>query len=195
MHPRRVKDLLDRLRRGAISTEAALRSLKHLPYEDLGFAKVDNHRHLRRGFPEVVYGEGKTVPQILAIVGRMVRRRQPVLVTRVGKEVFRKVRLKHRRARFHATARVITLNVDQQGPRRPGILVLAAGTSDLPVAEEAAVTAEVSRAPAGRAGCFRVPTRSANAPGRAAPNTSRSLHRGRRSGPRAPRRPSARGTA
>jgi len=143
MHPQRVKDLLDRLRRGAISTESALRALKHLPYEDLGFAKVDNHRHLRRGFPEVVYGEGKTVPQILAIVGRMARRRQPVLVTRVGMEVFRKVRLKHRRARYHAAARVITLNVDQKGPRRPGILVLAAGTSDLPVAEEAAVTAEV----------------------------------------------------
>ena len=143
MHPRRVKDLLDRLRCGTISTEAALRRLKHLPYEDLGFAKVDNHRHLRRGFPEVVYGEGKTVPQILAIVGRMAGRRQPVLVTRVGKDVYRKVRLGHRRARFHAAARVITLNVNQKGRRRPGILILAAGTSDLPVAEEAAVTAEV----------------------------------------------------
>jgi hypothetical protein len=143
MHPGRVKDLLDRLRRGSITTEAAIRRLRHLPYEDLGFAKIDNHRHLRRGFPEVVYGEGKTVPQILAIVSRMVRRRQPVLVTRVGRDVYRKVRLRHRRARYHPAARLIALNADHPGPRRPGILVLAAGTSDIPVAEEAAVTAEI----------------------------------------------------
>ena len=143
MHPRRVKTLLDRLRRGTISTETALRRLKHLPYEDLGFAKVDNHRHLRRGFPEVVYGEGKTVPQILAIVGTMARRRQPVLVTRVGETVYRQVRRKHPGARFHAAARMITLNASRRGPARAGILVLAAGTSDLAVAEEAAVTAEL----------------------------------------------------
>ena len=143
MHTRHLKSLLDRLRRGTISTEAALRRLKHLPYEDLGFAKVDNHRHLRRGFPEVIYGDGKTVAQILAIMGRMTARRQPVLVTRVGPEVFRKVRRQQRGVRYHTAARAITLNVERTGRRRRGILVLAAGTSDLPVAEEAALTAEV----------------------------------------------------
>src|SRR5512139_2249586 len=105
MHARHIRSVLERLSKGAISTETALRRLKDLPYEDLGFAKVDNHRHLRRGFPEVIYGEGKTVPQILAIMGRMARRGQTVLVTRVGPEVYRKVRSRHRSARYHAQAR------------------------------------------------------------------------------------------
>jgi pyridinium-3,5-biscarboxylic acid mononucleotide synthase len=143
MHTRHIRTLLERLSRGTISTETALRRLKDLPYEDLGFAKVDNHRHLRRGFPEVIYGEGKTVPQILAIMGRLSRRRQTVLVTRVGPEVHVKVRRRFAAARYHAEARAITLGLARRGLRRPGILVLAAGTSDLPVAEEAALTAEV----------------------------------------------------
>ncbi|HZM69899.1 MAG TPA: nickel pincer cofactor biosynthesis protein LarB [Candidatus Cryosericum sp.] len=143
MHPRRLKALLASLQRGTISTEAALRRLRHLPYEDLGFAKIDNHRHLRRGFPEVIYGEGKSVPQILAIVAKIAGRRQPVLVTRVGKEVYRSVRRRHRGALFHPEARMITLNVDARAKRRHGVLVLAAGTSDVAVAEEAAVTAEI----------------------------------------------------
>ena len=143
MHTRHLKDLLARLARGSLSTEAALRRLKDLPYEDLGFAKIDTHRQLRRGFPEVIYGEGKTVAQIVAIMGRLAKRRQPVLVTRVKPETFRRVKARHRRARYHPVARAVTLNVDDRASRRPGILVLAAGTSDLPVAEEAALTAEV----------------------------------------------------
>src|SRR5262245_15136780 len=143
MHPRHIRTLLDRLSRGRVSTETALRRLKDLAYEDLGFAKVDNHRHLRRGFPEVIYGEGKTVAQILAIMGRMTRRGQTVLVTRVGPEVQRKIRVRHRACRYHPQARAITLGRYGEGPGRPGILVLAAGTSDVAVAEEAALTAEV----------------------------------------------------
>src|SRR5206468_348989 len=112
-------------------------------YEDLGFAKVDNHRHLRRGFPEVIFGEGKTVPQIIAIMGKVASKRQPVLVTRVPAEVFRKVSRRFRRARYHAQARAITLDAPRKTTPRPGILVIAAGTSDLHVAEEAAVTAEI----------------------------------------------------
>ena len=141
MHARRLRTLVDRIRRGAVSTEAALERLKHLPFEDLGFAKVDNHRHLRRGFPEVIYGEGKTVPQILAIMGRMAKRGHPILVTRVAPEAARRIRAKHRAARYHATARAVTVDQPRPGRLRPGILVLAAGTSDLPVAEEAALTA------------------------------------------------------
>jgi NCAIR mutase (PurE)-related protein len=143
MHTRRIRGILDRLRRGSISTEAALKRLKHLPYEDLGFAKLDNHRHLRRGFPEVVYGEGKTVPQIVAIMERMERRGHVVLVTRVPPEVYQKVKRRFPGARYHADARSITLNTPARAARRPGILVLAAGTSDLGVAEEAALTAEL----------------------------------------------------
>jgi NCAIR mutase (PurE)-related protein len=143
MHARQIRTILDRLRRGTLSTDAALRRLKHLPYEDLGFAKLDNHRQLRRGFPEVIYGEGKTVPQIIAIMRRMALRGHLVLVTRVAPEVFRRVKRGVPKARYHAQARSITLNIPPRGPRRPGILVLAAGTSDVRVAEEAALTAEL----------------------------------------------------
>jgi hypothetical protein len=143
MHARHIRTLLERLSKGTISVQVALRRLKDLPYEDLGFAKVDNHRHLRRGYPEVIYGEGKTVPQIRAIMARLARRGHTVLVTRVGPEVYRKVRARHRAARYHVDARAITLGTPDKGRLRPGILVLAAGTSDVPVAEEAALTAEV----------------------------------------------------
>jgi hypothetical protein len=144
MHTRSLRGLLSRIRRGGLSVEAALEKLRDLPYEDLGFAKIDNHRELRRGFPEVIFGEGKTVPQIVAIVDRIARRGQPVLITRVTAETFRRVKAEHPAARYHAEARSITVGVRRgRGRGRPGILVLAAGTSDLPVAEEAALTAEV----------------------------------------------------
>ncbi len=169
MNTHDLKRLIDQVAKKKIGTAAALERLRMLPYEDLGFAKVDNHRDLRRGFPEVIYGEGKTVPQIIAIVGRLASRRQPVLVTRVGRDVYRKVRARFKAARYHEQARAITLTEPGrevggaksgpggggakagraagrrggEGQARPGILVLAAGTSDLPVAEEAALTAEV----------------------------------------------------
>jgi NCAIR mutase (PurE)-related protein len=144
MHTRSLRGLLGRIRRGGLTVDAALEKLRDLPFEDLGFAKIDNHRELRRGFPEVIFGEGKTVPQIVAIVARIARRGQPVLITRVSEETFRRVRAQHPTARYHADARSITVGVRRGRARgRPGILVLAAGTSDLPVAEEAALTAEV----------------------------------------------------
>jgi len=138
-----LKKILERVRAGKVSPDEALRRLKILPYEDLGFAKIDNHRQLRRGFPEVIFGEGKSVPQIVAIMGRMASKRQPVLVTRVAPEVFREVKRRYRSARYHPQARAITLEAPDGPERRPGILVVAAGTSDLQAAEEAAVTAEV----------------------------------------------------
>lgn len=141
MHTRRIENVLRQLRRKSISTGKALEHLRHLPFEDLGFAKIDHHRALRRGFPEVVFGEGKTIAQIVAIVARMARRGHPVLVTRVGEQAFEAVHARHPEARFHEMARAITLGA-ARGPGRKGILVLAAGTSDLPIAEEAALTAE-----------------------------------------------------
>jgi NCAIR mutase (PurE)-related protein len=142
MHARHIEKVLRQLRRRSISTGKALERLRHLPYEDLGFAKIDHHRTLRRGFPEVVFGEGKTVPQIAAIVSSMAQRGHPVLVTRVGEEAWRAVHAQHRTARYHETARAITLGLERRPSGRRGILVLAAGTSDLRVAEEAALTAE-----------------------------------------------------
>ncbi len=138
-----VKRILERLRKGSITPETALRRLRTLPYEDLGFAKVDSHRQLRRGYPEVIFGEGKTTSQIVAIMAKVAARRQSVLVTRVGPEVFRRVRTRFRSARYHRDARAIT----HVGPGRrrplPGVMVVAAGTADIQVAEEAAVTAEI----------------------------------------------------
>jgi NCAIR mutase (PurE)-related protein len=142
--------ILEGVRRGRVSADEALRRLKTLPYEDLGFAKVDHHRHLRRGFPEVIFGEGKTVPQIVAIMGKVAAKRQPVLVTRVAPAAARAIRRRFRKARYHAEARAVTLETVRREAGRPGILVLAAGTSDLSVAEEAAVTAEVMGNQVGR---------------------------------------------
>src|SRR6266704_6015743 len=95
-----VRKLLEGVRRGKVSSDAALRRLKTLPYEDLGFAKVDNHRAVRRGFPEVIFGEGKTVLQIAAIMAKVASKRQPVLVTRVGPEVFRKIHRRYGKAQI-----------------------------------------------------------------------------------------------
>ena len=142
MRKKDIKALLARVQKGTLSADAAMQRLKLLPYEDLGFAKIDTHRHLRRGFPEVIFGEGKTVTQIIGIIGRVAARRQTVLVTRVTPAVSRAIRRRFRRAKYHTAARAITLEAPGTAKLRPGLLVLAAGTSDLPVAEEAAVTAE-----------------------------------------------------
>lgn len=126
-----------------MSIKGAMERLRMLPYDDLGFAKVDNHRALRRGLPEVIFGEGKSVRQIAAIMARVSGRRQPVLVTRVAPEVHRALRRRFRGVRYHREARAITLPGPPRRPLRGGVLVLAAGTSDIRVAEEAALTAEV----------------------------------------------------
>jgi pyridinium-3,5-biscarboxylic acid mononucleotide synthase len=150
MNLKELNRILEGVRRGKVSADEALRRLKTLPYEDLGFAKVDHHRHLRRGFPEVIFGEGKTVPQIVAIMGKVAAKRQPVLVTRVSAAASRAIRRRFRKARYHSEARAVTLETGRREAGRPGILVLAAGTSDLGVAEEAAVTAEVMGNQVGR---------------------------------------------
>ena len=141
MDPRSLKELLEKVKEGAVSPEEAAARLATLPYEDLGFAKVDHHRALRRGFPETVFGAGKTPEQIAAIVERIAARGQRVLVTRTNAEVHRKVAAVRPEARFHAEARCLTVETTP-APALPGrIAICAAGTSDLPVAEEAAVTA------------------------------------------------------
>jgi NCAIR mutase (PurE)-related protein len=113
------------------------------PFEDLGFARVDTHRHLRQGFPEVILGLGKTPAQIAAVAQRIVASGQSLLVTRASPEAWEAVRLVTPAATYHDEARAITLT---QGDIAQGIgtvLIACAGTSDLPVAEEAAVTAEI----------------------------------------------------
>ena len=139
-----LRRLLGRVRAGALGIDEALERLRHLPFEDLGFAKVDHHRALRRGHPEVVYGQGKTIEQIVAIVARLARTTRAVLVTRVGPEVHEALAREHRHVIHHPRARAVVVRSRPQVARgRPGIVVVSAGTSDGPVAEEAAVTAEV----------------------------------------------------
>jgi pyridinium-3,5-biscarboxylic acid mononucleotide synthase len=150
MDPESLKDLLEAVRAGRVSPEQAADRLAKLPYEDLGFAKIDHHRALRRGFPETVYGAGKTAEQIEAIVARISAQGQRVLVTRTTAAVAERVRGTHPNARYHEAARCLTID-GAAPPNLPGrIAILAAGTSDLPVAEEAAVVAEFHGAPVER---------------------------------------------
>jgi NCAIR mutase (PurE)-related protein len=136
--------LLERVRGGRMSVEDALERLRHLPFEDLGFAKVDHHRALRQGFPEVIMGEGKGADEIAAIARSMQRRRANVLITRLSPEKMATLKKKIKGLRYHSTARAATW-AGKRSPvnHRGSILVVCAGTSDIPVAEEAALTGEV----------------------------------------------------
>ena len=135
--------LLEQFRSGTVSREKVLRAFQSEPVADLGFARVDTHRALRKGFPEVIFGAGKTPQQVVRIAGQLVKHGQPVLITRAGAEHARALRRKFAKAVHHQTARCVTIE-KKPLPKRPGrIGILCAGTSDLPVAEEAAVTAEV----------------------------------------------------
>jgi len=132
-----VKKLLEAVRSGRITTEGALKKLKHLPYENLCFAKVDHHRHLRQGIPEVVFAEGKTIEDVIAISHALYKKSRKVLITKASEEIFN--RLKMKKTVFHALSRTIAVNGEER--KRGHVLILSAGTSDIPVAEEAAVTA------------------------------------------------------
>ena len=146
MTPHDIRALLARLTQGDLGLDAAVEELagsfRRQPFEDLGFARVDHHRAARQGFPEVVLGLGKTPDQVAAISERIVARGHSLLVTRADRAMFDAVRLKTADAVFHETARAITLKAEDIAPGRGTVLISAAGTSDLSVAEEAAVTAE-----------------------------------------------------
>ncbi len=135
--------LLEKLQAGLISRDAALRAFQAAPVADLGFANLDTHRSLRKGFPEVVYGEGKTPEQVAKIAHRLSRHEQRLLITRIGPEHVKAIRRKLKQAVHHAIARCVTFERTPSPKRAGTIAVLAAGTSDLPVAEEAAVTADI----------------------------------------------------
>jgi NCAIR mutase (PurE)-related protein len=143
MAPDTLRELLTALHQGMTTPEAVLARLTHLPYEDLDFAKIDHHRPLRTGLPEVIYGEGKTDAQVVEIFERMAVAGGNVLATRVAPSAAAAVVAQFPAASHHAIARTVVLRQEER-PARPGLLaILAAGTSDLPVAEEAAVTAEL----------------------------------------------------
>ena len=138
----RLEKLLRNLQAGRLSRTTALDRLRTLPYEDLGFASVDHHRSLRQGFPEVIFCEGKTRAQVVAIARGLLKKGGPLLATRATADVAKALRTLDRRAQYHELARTVVVQ-----PKKPAlrgdILIVTAGTADVPVAEEARVTAEV----------------------------------------------------
>jgi NCAIR mutase (PurE)-related protein len=150
MNQSELLKILESVKAGDLSPDKAIERLKHLPFEDLGFAKVDHHRTLRQGFAEVVLGKGKTPQQVAEIVRAMLRKkdsRHNVLVTRADKKIFAAVKRASgkdvRNAKFHALSGAITIERNAEITGKGSILVVSAGTSDIPVAEEALLTARM----------------------------------------------------
>ncbi|AJE02205.1 nickel pincer cofactor biosynthesis protein LarB [Geobacter pickeringii] len=141
MDPTELKTLLRAFKSGTLDEDEALERLRHLPFEDVGDAMVDHHRALRQGFPEVIFGESKSVGQIERIMAALAARGNNILVTRIDEAKALAVREAFPQARHHAEARCLTLEQKPVEPRGRGtVLVVSAGTSDLPVASEALVT-------------------------------------------------------
>ena len=138
-----IKKILEQVEAGRLTPDAALKRLRDLPFEDLGFAKIDHHRALRQGYPEVIYAPGKTHEQVVTIVRQMEKGGQNILITRGDKKLYAKVKRAAPKARFHQLSGAITVRKTKKVDGKGLILVVTAGTSDLPVAEEAQVTAEL----------------------------------------------------
>ena len=142
MHPHKIQHLLEKVSARKITVGRALESLKSLPYEDLGFVKVDHHRGLRRGFPEVIFCQGKTSEHIVRIAKRLAEAGNNVLATRADAKVFRVFKKSFPRARYNSVARMIILDGQAKTPRTGRVCVVTAGSADIPVGEEAALTAQ-----------------------------------------------------
>jgi NCAIR mutase (PurE)-related protein len=138
-----IRELFHGVRKGEISPDDAVQRLQHLPFEDLGFAKIDHHRAIRVGMPEVIFGQGKTPAQTAEIFSRLAKHGGNVLATRADAKQLAAVRKKNPKAEYRELARAIVLQRDKKTYGKGKIVVVSAGTSDIPVAEEAVVTAEV----------------------------------------------------
>ncbi len=137
----RLRDFLARFKDNGMTVDTAVEQLRDLPYQDIGFAKLDHHRALRTGWPEVIFGKGKSPEQVAQIVSAMKGRGHPVLVTKSDQETYQEVVRETPEAEFHSLSKAIVVPVPQPTPLREGITVVTAGTADLPVAEEAVLTA------------------------------------------------------
>ena len=138
-----LKDLLEKIKNGKIEIDEAIQKLKLLPFEDIGFASIDHHRDLRRGFPEVIYARGKRVEEIIAIVEKMVEKEENVLITRLNDAKATRIKEKFPFSDYYTKSRILTIEVKPRQKHGKGtILVISAGTADIPVAEEAAITAQ-----------------------------------------------------
>ncbi len=142
MNIRKLEDILKQVKSGKTSVDVAIAQLKSLPFEDLGFARVDHHRSLRKGFPEVIWGEGKTSSQITSIMKQMKKKWQNILITRLEEKKAKAIQKVFPKSRYYPQSRVLTYHTHPVKIEGKGtILVITAGTTDIPVAEEAAVTA------------------------------------------------------
>ena len=145
MNPKKLQKLLEDVASGKVKPDAAIAKLKNLPFEDTGFAKIDHHRMMRTGMPEVIYAPGKTDEQIVKIASAMKKSGVDVLITRTDKNCYLKLKNKFQSATFNPDARIVHIKNKQKRKKLYGsVLVITAGTSDIPVAEEAAMTAEVT---------------------------------------------------
>jgi NCAIR mutase (PurE)-related protein len=143
MNPRKIEDLLRRVKLGKTSVDQAIAQLKSLPFKDLGYARIDHHRSLRKGFPEVIWGEGKSSTQILSIMKEMKSKGQNVLITRLDEKKAKEIQKAFPKGRYYARSRVLTYLIHPVRSEAKGtILVITAGTTDIPVAEEAVITAQ-----------------------------------------------------
>lgn len=141
MHTNEIKKILDLVRDRRLSAEEALERLKVLPYEDIGFASIDHHRHIRQGMPEVILADGKTKEQVTEITKKMLLNKGDILITRATKEVFKGIKAIDKRARYNQLGRTIVINTKRRGNGKGSILLVTAGTADIPFAEEARETA------------------------------------------------------
>lgn len=143
MNQKRLADILDRVAKGLISPDDAQTSLKAMAFEDIDYAHIDHHRSLRKGFPEVIFGQGKTADQIIGIMGSMAKNEEVILVTRIDLEKADQVKKAFPDAEYDEAARILLLKEQEPELKSLGeILIISAGTSDIPVAKEAAITAQ-----------------------------------------------------
>jgi len=138
-----LKQILEKVKQGVLNPDEALEELKHYPYQDLTFAKVDHHREIRKGAPEVVLGIGKSKDQIKQISKEILKKGSSLLVTKVDQETYKHIKRDNPELKYNAPARLIYLQAEEFIPGKGRIAIITAGTSDIPVAEEAAVTCEV----------------------------------------------------
>lgn len=143
MNSGQLLEFLEKIRQGEITPRQGVERLQHIPYENLGFARVDHHRTLRHGFPEVIFGIGKTPKQVAAIAKSLLAQKGNILATRCSRECYDEVRRVCKKARYHELARAISIVQDSTIYGEGTIQVICAGTSDIPVAEEAALTAQL----------------------------------------------------
>ncbi len=138
-----LEDVLKKVHKGKLTPEEALNTLKDYPYQDLTFAKIDHHRELRKGYPEIIYGLGKTDEQIITIAQEIINKKSNLLITKVGESTFKNLKKKIPQAKFNPLAKTISLKQQKLVSGKGKISIITAGTSDIPVAEEAAVTCEI----------------------------------------------------